>query len=58
VAETMAENKAVEEDVYKYFKVWLQSPVFLDDKISDSIRITFLQVLYLLVEIDETMKYF
>ena len=54
----MVENRAVEEDVYKYFKVWLQSPVFLDDKISDSIRITFLQVLYLLVEIDETMKYF
>lgn len=48
------ENKTIEEEVYKYFKVWLQSPVFLDNNISDSIRITFLQVLYLMVEIDET----
>lgn len=44
--------------MYKYIKVWLQSPVFLDNNISDEIRITFLQVLYLIIDIPDSMTYF
>ena len=48
----------IEEQVYKYFKVWLQSPVFLDNHISDEIRITFLQVLYLIIDVPDSMTFF
>ena len=48
----------IEEQVYKYFSVWLKSSLFLDNHISDEIRITFLQVLYLIIDIPDAMNFF
>jgi len=56
--ERSTDQIAIETDVFKYIKVWLQSPVFLDNNISDEIRITFLQVLYLIIDIPDSMTYF
>jgi len=41
--------------VVRYMKVWLQSPVFLDLHIPADIRITFLQVVYLVVSAKEAL---
>ena len=41
--------KKIDDKVFQSLKVWLQSPVFIDAHIPPEIRITFLQVLYLLV---------
>ena len=36
----------------------MQYPVFLDDEISEHIRITFLQALFLVIDIPTSMQYF
>lgn len=41
--------KKIDQKVLMAMKVWLQNPVFLDQHIPAEIRITFLQVLYLVV---------
>mmetsp|Transcript_38452 Transcript_38452/g.50435 ORF Transcript_38452/g.50435 Transcript_38452/m.50435 type:complete len:80 (+) Transcript_38452:1303-1542(+) len=41
--------RSINDKVFRQMKVWLQSPVFLDAHIPHGVRITFLQVLYLVV---------
>ena len=41
----------------KYFNLWLQYPVFLDDEMSEQIRITFLQALFLIIDVPTSMTY-
>ena len=47
--------RQVEERVVKYFNMWLQYPIFLDDEMSEHIRITFLQALFLVIDIPQSM---
>lgn len=47
----------MEERVFKYFNLWLQYPVFLDDEMSEHIRITFLQALFLIIDVPTSMAY-
>lgn len=59
IMDSFTKSKEVIEDrVYLYLKMWLQNPVFLDEAIDPSIRITFLQVIYLVVELERTMSIF
>lgn len=51
-------KEVIENRVYLYLKMWLQNPVFLDEAIDKNIRITFLQVVYLVVELEGTMAQF
>ena len=46
----------MESVVYNYFTFWLQTPVFLE--LSSEIRITFLQLVYLVLELPESIGYF
>ena len=41
--------KEINSKVFRSLKVWLQSPVFMDEHIPHEIRISFIQVLYLVV---------
>ena len=50
--------RQVEEKVFRFFNMWLQYPVFLDDEISEHIRITFLQALFLVIDVPTSMQYF
>ena len=50
--------RQVEEKVFRYFVLWLQYPVFLDDEIPQHIRITFLQALFLVIDVPTSMNYF
>jgi hypothetical protein len=43
--------------VFKYFNLWLQYPVFLDDEMSENIRITFLQALFLIIDVPTSMSF-
>lgn len=56
IYEVAQSKKTIEENVYKFIKVWLQSPVFLETG-DHSISITFLQVLYLVIELDSSMTF-
>ena len=47
----------MEEKVFRYFNMWLQYPIFLDDEMSEHIRITFLQALFLVIDIPQSMQY-
>lgn len=51
-------KEVIEDKVYRYLKMWLQNPVFLDEAINKNIRITFLQVVYLVVELEGSMAKF
>ena len=48
--------KKIDDKVFQSLKVWLQSPVFIDAHIPPEIRITFLQVLYLLVSAKDSLS--
>ena len=48
--------KDINVKVFQSMKVWLQSPVFIDAHIPPEIRITFLQVLYLVVSAKDALK--
>ena len=48
-------SKTIDLKVFRALKVWLQSPVFLDEHIPTEIRITFLQVLSLLTSAKDAL---
>ena len=48
--------KTIDQKVLMAMKVWLQSPVFLDEHIPFEVRITFLQVLYLVVSAKGSLR--
>ena len=50
--------RQVEERVFKYFTMWMQYPVFLDDELPIDLRITFLQVLFLIIDAPGSMAFF
>jgi len=56
--ERTTEVRQVEEVVFKYFIAWVRSGVFLDQALSRPIRITFLQVVFLLIQVPNSMSFF
>ena len=44
--------------MFKFFNMWMQYPVFLDDEMSIEIRITFLQALFLVLDVPSCMQFF
>ena len=48
-AQDFMANTTIDNKVFQALKVWLQSPVFIDVHIPPEVRITFVQVLYLVV---------
>lgn len=56
IYEVAQSRKTIEDDVYKRMMVWLQQPVFLETG-DRTISITFLQVTFLVVELDQSMTF-
>ena len=55
-AQALMAQMKIDDKVFRQVKVWLQSPVFLDRHIPPAIRITFLQVLYLVVSANGALE--
>ena len=50
--------RQIEDKVFRFFNLWLQYPIFLEDEMPEDIRITFLQALFLIFDVPSSMQFF